>query len=67
MLEFKGVSGTADRPLAIINNRTFAVGEEQDVTTANGKVKVMCLEIDGLKVKVRAQGATQELLLRKGI
>ncbi len=67
VLEFKGVSGTADRPLAIINNRTFAVGEEQDVTTANGKVKVMCLEIDGLKVKVRAQGATQELLLRKGI
>ena len=67
VLEFKGVSGTADRPLAIINNRTFAVGEEQDVTTANGKVKVMCLEIDGLKVKVRAQGTTQELLLRKGI
>jgi hypothetical protein len=67
VLEFKGVSGTAERPLAIINNRTFAVGEEQDVNTANGKVKVMCLEIEGLKVKVRAQGETQELLLRKGI
>lgn len=66
-LELKGISGTVDRPLAIINNRTMAVGEEQDVTTPQGRVKVMCLEIKGTKVKVKAQGQIRELLLRKGI
>jgi hypothetical protein len=66
-LELKGISGTADRPLAIINNQTMAVGEELDVTTPQGRVKVMCLAIDGTKVKIKAQGQTRELLLRKGI
>jgi len=67
VLECKGISGTSKRPLAIINNRTFAVGDEQDVNTAQGKVRVLCLEIDGMKVKVRAQGRISDLLYRKGI
>jgi hypothetical protein len=66
-LELKGISGTVDRPLAIINNATMAVGEELDVTTPQGRVKVVCLAIEGTKVKIRAQGETRELLLRKGI
>lgn len=67
VLECKGVSGTADRPLAIINNRTFAVGEEQFVNTAAGRVKVKCLAIDGMKVRVQAQGEVRELLFSKGV
>lgn len=66
-LELKGISGTPDRPLAIINNRTLAVGEEQDVTTSQGKVTVFCLAIEGTKVTIRAQGQTRQLMLRKGI
>lgn len=66
-LELKGISGTADRPLAIINNQTMAVGEELNVTTPQGRVKVMCLAIQGTKVRIKAQGQTRELLLRKGI
>lgn len=69
VLELKALSGTAERPLAIINNRTFAEGEEQDVNTTQGKVKVLCLQIDapGMSVKVRARGETQQLDLRKGL
>lgn len=66
-LELKGISGTPENPLAIINNRTMAVGEEQQVTTPQGRVKVMCLEISGTKVTVKAQGQRRELLLRKGL
>lgn len=66
-LELKGISGTPDRPLAIINNRTLAVGEEQEVTTPQGRVRVMCLAIEGMRVRIRAQGQTRELMLRKGI
>lgn len=66
-LELKGISGTADRPLALINNQTFAEGDEQDVSTPQGRVKVMCLDIDGTTVRVKAQGQTRELMLREGI
>lgn len=66
-LELKGISGTPERPLAIINNQTLAVGEEQPVSTPQGRVKVMCLAIEGTKVMIRAQGKTRQLTLRKGI
>jgi len=69
VLEFKGLSGTDERPLAIINNRTFAVGEEQEITTSQGRVKLRLLEIDSkaMRVKVLAQGETRELLFGKSI
>jgi hypothetical protein len=66
-LELKGISGTSEQPLAIINNRTFAVGERDFITTAEGRVSVECLAIEGTKVKVSVQGETRELVLRKGI
>lgn len=66
-LELKGISGTSNRPLALINNRTFAEGDEQDVTTPQGKVKVLCLEIEGTRVRIQAEGQTRELMLRQGI
>ena len=66
-LELKGISGTDTRPLAIINNRTFAEGDEQSVNTPQGRVMVMCLAIEGTTVKVRAQGQTRQLMMRKGL
>ena len=66
-LELKGISGAGEQRLAIINNRTLAVGEEQNVTTPQGRVKVLLLAIEGTKVRIKAQGQTRELLLRKGI
>ena len=69
VLEFKGISGTPDRPLAIINNRTFAIGEEQEVNTSTGRIKLRLLEIDpkAMRVKVLARGETRELVFGKRI
>jgi hypothetical protein len=67
ILELKGISGTAARPLALINNQTFAVGDKQHVNTDAGRVEVLCLDIEGTTVRIKAQGQTRELMLRKGI
>jgi hypothetical protein len=45
-LALKGISGTRERPLAIINNQTFAPGEENDVVTGTRRVRIRCLEIN---------------------
>ncbi len=45
-LMLKGISGTAERPLAIINTTTFAVGEANEVIFKNGRLTVQCLEIN---------------------
>jgi hypothetical protein len=39
----KGLSGTAEERLALINNRTVAVGESAEITTAFGHVKIHCV------------------------
>ena len=45
-LALKGISGTRERPLAIINNQTFAPGEEGDVVTGTRRVRIRCVEIN---------------------
>lgn len=62
-LALQGLSGTAARPLATINNRIFEPGEEQEVVTPSGKVRVRCVEIN-LKdesVVIEAGGGRREL------
>ena len=45
-LSLNGISGTPARPLAIINSRTFSVGEDGEVpTSAGSKVKILVVEI----------------------
>src|SRR4051794_23428047 len=53
-LKLKGVSGSPDHRLAIINNHTFEVGEEAEVVASEGKIRIRCLEIraDGVMVQV---------------
>lgn len=45
-LALKGISGSAEQPLAIINTTTFTAGEMNDVLLKNGRIKVQCLEIN---------------------
>jgi hypothetical protein len=45
-LTLKGISGTPEQPLAIINTTTFTTGETNEVLIKNGRVKIMCVEIN---------------------
>ena len=58
-IKLKGISGSATRRLALINNHTFAVGEQVEVKTSEGKVTVRCLEIRERSVIVMLPGETQ--------
>jgi hypothetical protein len=42
----KGISGSAERPLAIINNTTFTTGEENEVIIKGKRIKIRCYEIN---------------------
>jgi hypothetical protein len=63
----KGLSGATGRRLALINNRTVAAGEDAEVTTASGKIKIQCVEIKEASVIIRAetQADLLEIFLRK--
>jgi hypothetical protein len=62
-LELKGISGTADHRLAIINNRTFEPGEEGTVVSNVGRVRLMCKEIGTNSVRVNINGQDRILTL----
>jgi hypothetical protein len=65
-LHLNGISGTAAHPLAIINYRTFGIGEQGEVVTGTGRVHIRCLEIRKDTVIVQAPGETKVLHLRQG-
>ena len=62
-LKLTGLSGTAARRFAIINNQTFAAGETAQVKLQGSAVKVHCKEIRAKSVVVEVEGAgeTKEL------
>jgi hypothetical protein len=62
-LELKGISGTPNRRLAIINNRTFERGEEGDVLCNGNRVRVRCMEIESGCVRVTINGQAKVLRL----
>ena len=68
-LSLKGISGSSSSRLALINNRTFAVGETASVRIAGGSVNVRCLEINENSVVVAIEGDPEpkELQLRKNL
>lgn len=45
-LVLKGISGTPEQPLAIINTTTFTTGEVNEVITKTGRPKITCVEIN---------------------
>lgn len=62
----KGVDWSS-HPLALLNNRTVAAGEDAEVTTISGKVKVRCLEIKPTSIilLIKSQSEPLEIFLRK--
>ena len=66
-LELKGISGTANQRLAIINTYTFGVGEEAELSSGNDKTRLKVLEINTDSVVIQVRGEKQVLKLRSGI
>jgi len=60
-LVVKGFSGTPNHRLVIINNHTFAAGDEGDVITEQGRIHVRCIEIKSRSVVVNIGGQYHEL------
>jgi hypothetical protein len=69
-LALKAISGSADKKLAMISlagtNRTLPEGEESEVMTSSGRVKIRCIEIKGESVVVEVGGERRELHLPSG-
>jgi hypothetical protein len=56
-LEIKGFSEIAGRRYVIINNHTFAEGDEGDVITPGGRVHIRCLTVGTDSVLVESDGS----------
>jgi hypothetical protein len=63
-LVMQGTSGTPDHRLVIINNVTFGVGDDADVTTPQGRIRIHCLEIGDDSTVIEAAGQRQVLYYR---
>jgi len=57
-----GRSGTPERPLVIINNTTFAVGDTNTVATRGGRVQVICRAIREDSVEIEINGERKAVL-----
>ena len=60
-LIIRGFSGTSDDRTVIINNHSFGVGDEGDVTTPAGRVHLRCLAIKANSVVIEANHQRREL------
>jgi hypothetical protein len=60
-LVLRGFSGTLDHRLVVINNHTFAAGDDGDVITSAGRVHLRCIEIKTDSVVVEVDGQYHEL------
>jgi hypothetical protein len=60
-LLLRGISGPPGHRLVIINNHTFADGDQGDVAVPGGKIHVRCIEIKAASVVVEAGGQRREL------
>jgi len=66
-LQLKGISGVAERRLAIIGSRTFEKGEERELPTSAGRVRIRCLDITTDSVLIQIGDEQRILRLRPGI
>ena len=65
-LEIKGFSEVNGRRYVIINNHTFAAGEEGDVTTPQGRIHIHCLSVGADSVMVESGGSRHLLKFSGG-
>jgi hypothetical protein len=63
LLSLKGISGPKNHRLAIINNRTFEVGEEAELKFGGQSLRIRCIEIRDDGVTINVNGQNQKLLL----
>jgi len=61
LISLQGVSGQPPQRLAIINKRTFAVGDNLEVSTSQGRIRVRCLEISENSAVIEVNGQRHEL------
>ena len=54
-LNLNGISGNAEKPLAIINNVTFGINDDNDVIIKGRRIKIRCLDINLEERRVRVQ------------
>jgi hypothetical protein len=62
----KAISDSGNKRYALINNKTFAVGDIDTVTVNGLKVQVTCIDISQETATVEVDGARQELRLPQG-
>jgi len=60
-LVLKGFSGSLNNRLVIINNHTFAAGDEGDVITPVGRIHLTCIEVKTNSVVIEVGGQRHEL------
>ena len=60
-LVIQGFSGAPDHRLVIINNVTFAVDDDAEVSTSQGRIHIHCLEIGVNSAVIEANGQRHEL------
>jgi hypothetical protein len=63
-LKLKAISGLPEHRLALVNNHTFEAGEEGEVVTTTGRMRIRCLEITQDSVVVQVGAERRELHLR---
>jgi hypothetical protein len=61
-LLIQGVSGVAPHQLVIINNVTFGVGDDAEVRTSDGRIRIHCVAINGNSVVVEVNGQEHTLI-----
>ena len=54
-LALTGISGSTDKPLAIINNVTFGVNDDNDVIVKGRRIRIHCVDINLAEGRVRVQ------------
>lgn len=62
-LKLKAISGLPEHRLALINNHTFEAGEEGEVITDKGRMRIRCLEISQDSAVVQVGSERRELRL----
>ncbi len=63
-LRINGTSGSEERPLVIINNVTFGVGDSGEVISGGRRIRVQCLEINLSAGTATIQSSGQQRILR---
>ena len=63
-LKLKAISGLPEHRLALINNHTFEAGEEGEIVTTTGRMRIRCLEITQDSAVVQVGAERRELHLR---